>query len=133
MKRKANDFSEGARQRLRPELLGSAVFRLNEYTGFFDHSLRRCGDYPYLDYLTVAYEFSDDVWAGVTATEEEYMQYGVAHFRPFKFGDLERIEYYMRMMIVGSNKYGRFVLLDGIHPQGTPIWHPEDPMHLTNV
>jgi len=37
---------------------------------------------------------------------------------------LEQAEYHLRMMIVGSNKYGRFVLLDGIHTRNNLAWLP---------
>ena len=61
---------------------------------------------------TIAYHYRD-IWGRDITVDENYVKDGYVQRRTFKPQYLDEIEYYMQMMIVGSNKIGQLHLSDG--------------------
>jgi len=105
-----------------------AAVMWSSYISFFDHGLLRYDPdgYGYVEFPDIAYEFrARDIWPEVTFD-------GVTGFncdarrrrgRALTLGELEQIEYHLRLMMAASNKSERFVLKNGINTQGRPIWY----------
>mmetsp|Transcript_30350 Transcript_30350/g.49687 ORF Transcript_30350/g.49687 Transcript_30350/m.49687 type:complete len:509 (+) Transcript_30350:797-2323(+) len=80
--------------------------RQSNYSSFLK-DVNQDGGYRQYDVPTIAYDYRD-IWGSNIIIDERFVRGDRVQQRAFKQEDLERIEYCLRMMMVASNRIGKF-------------------------